>query len=153
MIWVHLPFLTSRRLLHDFYQTEFQLLRTQKYSPRITMRFYRKNRNTNDMVFTLRSLQYSYMEKNIPLYLGFIDIAKPYDSVDQPTLWKILYAIGILTKMLSLIKTLFSNNNCKIKFGNTYSNPFKLLEGLKQGCPAACIFFNIFFGIVIAHTS
>ena len=32
---------------------------------------------------------------------------------------------------------------------NTYSNPFKLLEGLKQGCPAACIFFNIFFGIVI----
>ena len=36
---------------------------------------FRKNRNTNDMVFTLRSLQYSCMEKNIPLYLGFIDIA------------------------------------------------------------------------------
>jgi hypothetical protein len=47
------------------------------------------------------------MEKNIPLYLGFIDIAKAYDSVDQPTLWKILHAIGILTKMLSLIKTLY----------------------------------------------
>jgi len=93
------------------------------------------------------------MEKNIPLYFGFIDIAKAYDYVDQPTLWKILHIIGIPTKMLSLIKTLYSKNNCKIKFGNTYSNPFKLLEGLKQGCPAACIFFNIFFGIVIAHTS
>ena len=26
---------------------------------------------------------------------------------------------------------------------------FRLLEGLKQGCPAACILFNIFFSFVI----
>ena len=45
---------------------------------------FRKNRSTNDMVFTARLLQYSCMDKNIPLYLAFIDIAKAYDlSTDQ----------------------------------------------------------------------
>ena len=101
------------------------------------------------MVFTLRSIQYACMEKNFSLDLGFIDIAKANVSVHQPTLLNILYEIGILPKMLSLTKTLYSKNNCKIKFGNKFSEPFTLLEGLKQGCPAACIFFNIFFAIVI----
>jgi len=110
---------------------------------------FRKNRSTNDMVFTARLLQYSCMDKNIPLYLAFIDIAKAYDSVHRPTLWKILQTIGIPPKLLALLKTLYGENNCRVKFCNKFSKSFKLLEGLKQGCPAACILFNIFFSIVI----
>jgi hypothetical protein len=85
------------------------------------------------------------MDKNIPLYLAFIDIAKAYDSVHRPTLWKILQTIGIPPKLLALLKTLYGENNCRVKFCNKFSKSLKLLEGLKQGCPAACILFNIFF--------
>ena len=110
---------------------------------------FRKNRSTNDMVFAVRLLQYSCMEKDITLFLGFIDIAKAYDSVHRPTLWKILSAIGIPPKMLALIKALYGTNNCKIKFGNKLSEMFSITAGLKQGCPAACLLFNIFFAVVI----
>jgi len=46
---------------------------------------FRAHRSTNDMVFTTRLLQYSCWEKNVALYLGFIDIAKAYDSIHQST--------------------------------------------------------------------
>jgi len=87
--------------------------------------------------------------KNVALYLGFIDIAKAYDSIHQSTLWKILATIGIPPKLLAVFQALYSRNNCRVKFGNKFSKKFKVIEGLKQGCPAACILFNIFFAIVI----
>ena len=90
---------------------------------------FRKNRSTNDMVFGVRLLQNSCMEKDITLFLGFIDIAKAYDSVHRPTLWKILSAIGIPPKMLALIKALYGTNNCKIKFGNKLSEMFSITAG------------------------
>ena len=110
---------------------------------------FRAHRSTNDMVFTTRLLQYSCWEKNVALYLGFIDIAKAYDSIHQSTLWKILATIGIPPKLLAVFQALYSRNNCRVKFGNKFSKKFKVIEGLKQGCPAACILFNIFFAIVI----
>ena len=129
-------------------QQNIPILRKRRHFARISVCF-QKNRSTNDMVFTARLLQYSCMDKNIPLYLAFIDIAKAYDSVHRPTLWKILQTIGIPPKLLALLKTLYGENNCRVKFCNKFSKSLKLLEGLKQGCPAACILFNIFFSIVI----
>jgi hypothetical protein len=69
---------------------------------------FRAHRSTNDMVFTMRLLQYSCWEKNVALYLGFIDIAKAYDSIHQSTLWKILATIGIPPKLLAVFQALYS---------------------------------------------
>ena len=101
------------------------------------------------MLFAARMLQYSCREKNVPLYIVFIDIAKAYDSVERNTLWKILHLIGIPPKLLDFIKALYGNGTCRVKLGCKLSEPFKILTGLKQGCPAACTLFNIFFAIVI----
>ena len=94
-------------------------------------------------------IQYPCREKNIPLYIIFIDIAKAYDSVDRTTLWKILHLIGIPPKLFAYLQALYSNGNCRVKLGSKLSKAFKILMGLKQGCLAACILFNIFFAIII----
>ena len=110
---------------------------------------FRPKRSTVDMILTARLLQYSCKEKGISLFLAFIDIAKAYDSVHRETLWKILSCIGIPPKILSLLKTLYGKNKCKVKLNSKFSNFFMIEEGLKQGCPAACLLFNIFFAIII----
>ena len=56
---------------------------------------FREKRSTVDMIFTAKLLQQSCREKQVPLYMAFLDITKAYDSVDRQTLWKILEAIGI----------------------------------------------------------
>jgi hypothetical protein len=50
---------------------------------------------------------------------------------------------------LAFIKALYGEGNCRVKLGHKLSTPFKILTGLKQGCPAACILFNVFFAIII----
>ena len=101
------------------------------------------------VMFTARMIQYSCREKNIPLYIIVINIAKAYDSVDCTTLWKILHLIGILPKLLAYLQALYSDGNCRVKLGSKLSKAFKILMCFKQGCPAACILFNVFFAIII----
>jgi hypothetical protein len=105
---------------------------------------FRIERSTVDMLFVVKLLQQTCKEKNIPLYLAFLDITKAYDSVHRPTLWKILHAIGIPPLMLALFSQLYDNANCRVRFNGKYSKCFCLQQGLKQGCPAACTLFNIF---------
>ena len=113
---------------------------------------FRKNRSTSDMILTVKLLQQHCREKRLTLFLAFLDIAKAYDSVDRNTLWKILCAIGIPPKILSLIKLLYGDTRYKVRFKGKFSNSFLVKQGLKQGCPAACLFFNIFFAIIIHVT-
>ena len=110
---------------------------------------FRKGRSTIDMIFTAKMLQQSCREKQIRLYLAFLDIAKAYDSVHRQTLWKILEVIGIPPRMLTIIKLLYGETRYRVKLFGKFSDSFLVKQGLKQGCPAACLLFNIFFAIII----
>ena len=101
---------------------------------------FRQNRSTSDMILTAKLLQQHCREKQVALYLAFLDIAKAYDSVDRETLWKILCSIGIPPKILSLIKLFYGDTRYKVKFKGKFSNSFLVKQGLKQGCPADCLF-------------
>ena len=92
---------------------------------------FRKARNTVDMVFTAKVIQQSCREKQVPLYLAFLDIAKAYDSVHRQTLWKILEAIGIPPTMLTLFKLLYGETKYRVKLMGKFSDPFLVKQGLK----------------------
>ena len=62
---------------------------------------------------------------------------------------KIRQIIGFPTKMLSIFKMLYGEANCKIQWNGKCSKPFMLRYVLKQGCNAVCLFFNIFFAVVL----
>jgi hypothetical protein len=110
---------------------------------------FRFERSTVDMLLVCKLIQQYCKEKKVPLYLGFIDIAKAYDSIHRPTLWKVLHSIGIPPKMLAILQQLYEQVQCRVRLDGKLSEPFILNQGLKQGCPAACILFNIFFALVI----
>ena len=47
---------------------------------------FQSNRSTTDTMFVIRRLQGLVRKKPIPLYVCFIDLTKPYDSVDRTVL-------------------------------------------------------------------
>ena len=55
---------------------------------------FRPNRFTTDMMFVIRRLKELTRKKRIPLYVGFIDLTKAYDSVDRTLLWTVLPLSG-----------------------------------------------------------
>lgn len=70
---------------------------------------FRVEKSTKDMIFSLRQLQEKCREKQMPLYIAFIDLTKGFDLVSRVGLFKILPKIGCPPKLQRLIESFHSN--------------------------------------------
>jgi hypothetical protein len=83
----------------------------------------------------------------LPTYAGFIDIRKAYDTIPHELLFSKPEANGITGHMLSFLKALYVDNSVQVKNGEApgiLSDSIPIERGLRQGCPAFPILFNIF---------
>ena len=55
-----------------------------------TQNGFRRRRGRQDLILIIRYIQSLFQEKNLNLYLAFIDIIKAYDSVQRELIWKAL---------------------------------------------------------------
>ena len=96
---------------------------------------FRAERSMVDMIFSLRQLQEKCREQHLPQYVAFIDFTKAFDLVSRDGLFKILPKIGCPPKLQSL----------------SFSEPFDIRNGVKQGCVLAPTLFGIFFAALLKH--
>lgn len=73
----------------------------------------------------------------------FIDYSKAFDCVDWKSLWFILTELGVPQHLISLLQTLYDNNQGSVRVERTTSRPFKFGKGVRQGCILSPILFNI----------
>ena len=59
---------------------------------------------------------------------------KAFDSVNRPTLWRILSNYGIPDKLVSIIKMLYSDYSARVVCGKDLTEDFAIRAGAKQGC-------------------
>ena len=115
---------------------------------------FRPNRFTADMMFVIRRLQELARKKRIPLYVGFIDLTKPYDSVDRTLLWTVLARFGVPQNMISVIRQFHDDMRACVRLDDRVcSRWFAVEQGLRQGGVLAPLLFNIFFAAVINMAS
>ena len=110
---------------------------------------FRANRGTTDMVFVLRQLQEKCREQNKGLYVTFVDLTKAFDTVSRKGLWLILERLGCPPKFLSMIIQLHENQHGQVRFNSDHSEPFPIVNGVKQGCVLAPTLFSIFFSVML----
>ena len=65
---------------------------------------FRPSRSTIDMMFMVCRLQELGRKARVQLLLCFIDIQKPYDSVDRNLLWQVLSSLGVPPEMITVIR-------------------------------------------------
>ena len=110
---------------------------------------FRSGRSTIDMIFSVRQLQEKCREQNRPLYISFIDLTKAFDLVSRDGLFKILTKIGCPPKLKSLIESFHKNMRGTVQHDGNVSKPFRILNGVKQGCVLAPTLFGIFFSLLL----
>ena len=114
---------------------------------------FRANRGTTDMVFVLRQLQEKCREQNKGLYVTFVDLTKAFDTVSRKGLWQILERLGCPPKFLNMIIQLHENQFGQVRLSSDLSEPFPIINGVKQGCVLAPILFSVFFSMMLKQAT
>ena len=92
---------------------------------------FRKNCRTTDHIFTLFSLIKNAIIKGKYLYTCFVDFRKTYDSICRKRLLYRLEEIGLIGKILDIIKPMYKSPKVFLIHRDKISQTFLTTMGLK----------------------
>jgi len=105
---------------------------------------FRSNMSTTDNIFVLHGLITHMINSSKRLYCSFVDFSKAFDYVERNNLWYKLTQLGVRGKMLTVIKSMYSNIKSRVKFQNSLSNDFSCMLGVRQGECLSPFLFSMF---------
>ena len=114
---------------------------------------FRQERSCADQIATFRMILEQSLEWNTSLHVVFIDYEKAFDSVDRSTLWKLLQHYGIPEKIIWMIRLAYEPSTCQVIHGNTLTEPFTVLSGVRQGCLLSPFLFLLVMDWIMKETT
>ena len=105
---------------------------------------FRKKYRTTDHIFTLFSFIKKALCKGKDLYTCFVDFRKAYDSIYRKRQFYRLEEIGLIGKILDIIKSMYKSPTVSLTHQDKISQTFLTTIGLKQGDVRSTILFNIY---------
>jgi hypothetical protein len=110
---------------------------------------FRKGRGCPDLHFSLRRLTELAHAHRAPLWVAFVDFRKAFDSVNREALWAILASRGVPTKLIDLVRDLYTGCEGRVRVDNVLSDPFPIGTGVRQGCALSPLLFCTFIDAII----
>lgn len=95
-------------------------------------------------VATLYEVVKRRSNRGLPTHAIFIDFAKAYDKVPHSGMLRKLESIGIKGHLHKVIRALYEDPQMCVRIGNDLSEKVKYLCGVRQGCPASPILFDLY---------
>jgi hypothetical protein len=87
---------------------------------------------TVDNIFVLHGLISHMINNGKNLYCAFIDFSKAFDYVVRDNLWLKLMKLGVRSKMLNIIRSMYNSVKSRVKYCNSLSKPFNCILGVRQ---------------------
>jgi hypothetical protein len=111
---------------------------------------YKKGTGCEDHVFTLSAILQNHLKnkKNV-MYALFIDLTKAFDSVNHNKLWKKLHVLGLSSKFILMIQTIYKNAKAKVRTPYGESIYFPIEKGVLQGECLSAKLFTLFIDDII----
>lgn len=94
-------------------------------------------------------MQEKCAEQNKDLFAVFVDLTKAFDTIDREDLWKILHKLRCPEHFVSVIRSFHDGMTARVQEGGTFSEPFTVSNGTKQGCVLAPTLFTIVFSVML----
>ena len=104
---------------------------------------FRPLRSTASQILALRRLIEEIRNHQKEAAIIFIDFRKAFDSVDRPTMFKILHAYGIPEETINAIKIMYEDTSAVVLTPEGESDSFSVNTGVLQGDPLAPYLFII----------
>jgi hypothetical protein len=72
-----------------------------------------------------------------------IDAEKAFDKIQHHFMIKVLRELGIEGMYLNIVKAIYDKHTANIIINGETLKPFPLKSGMRKGCPASPLLFNI----------
>ena len=98
-------------------------------------------RNMSDSLALVRD-SYMYAEdRKLPLSIAGLDLEKAFDKISHDYLKRVLVAFGFGPKLRAWVNLLYNDCFSKVAVNGTFTEPFEVQAGVRQGCPLSVILF------------
>lgn len=110
-----------------------------------------KHRSCQDHLQSFTSIIETRKLNGRDTYACFIDFSKAYDRIPRSHLWFKLNKLGVTGNILKALQALYSGVKCNVRVMNDSSDSFNVTCGLKQGCLASPLLFNLYINDLITQ--
>lgn len=106
---------------------------------------FREGRGCIDHIFTLNAMIQNRlsMEKG-KLFVLFVDLKAAFPSLSHELIWEKLYKLGIGSKIIKILTSLYSKATVSVKGPEGLTKPIQVTKGVLQGETLSPTIFNLF---------
>ena len=111
---------------------------------------FKKNSSTAHALHCLRETVNFYVNSGSRVYCSFLDASKAFDRLVHVGLFLKLIRRNIPLVFLEVMSW-YSNLQCRVKWGNCYSDTFTITAGVRQGGILSPDFYSIYVDDLLLH--
>ncbi len=111
---------------------------------------YRKGRSTVDQIFSLHAIIQKYLRKRGGrFYVAYVDFSRAFDSIPHSILWYRLLNTGIHGRLITVIRSMYSQLKSCVKTFKGLTNFFMCTIGTCQGCMNSQFLFSLYINELV----
>ena len=94
---------------------------------------FRPHRQTQDLIYTIRTIGEKFLDKNKSIYMAFLDLKSAFDTASRKEIWKTLKKMGVTNKLIRAIKSIYHSTIGMVRIDGLVSEEFEMENGVTQG--------------------
>lgn len=105
---------------------------------------FRKGYSPMDNIYNLAAIVNLKFTQKKKVFAFFVDFKAAFDKVSRKSLIYKLHTLGVSTKMVNFLNSVYSTTYSTVWNGNELSEPFETFSGVKQGCLLSPLLFSLY---------
>ncbi len=105
---------------------------------------FKKGHGTSQCTFVINEIIQYYRNHNTNVFVTLLDASRAFDRVEYVKLFKVLIAKGIFPIVARFLVNMYTNQCIRVKWGNTYSDKYTIVNGVKQGGVMSPLLFTVY---------
>ena len=136
--------ITIAPIISKLFELVLQIMFEQFLSTSSYQFGYKKNSSTSHAIYCLKQAVNYYTSHGSNVYCSFIDASKAFDRLVHSGLFLKLLQRNVPIIFLNLIMSWYSNLECRVRWGDTLSDWFSIMSGVRQGGILSPVFYCLY---------